>query len=122
MQSGQFEIRIGASCQDIRLTDTLTVRSTQKLTFKVHTNSTFGELRGHPATKPYADELIEYFIEHSGIDFNLGDNDENFAETVISFFPIKNMVLFCKEKFTEPELELALSKLTEQVRIYEERV
>ncbi|GAM70134.1 beta-glucosidase [Vibrio sp. JCM 19236] len=122
VQSGQFEIRIGASCQDIRLTETLTVRSTQKLTFKVHTNSTFGELRGHPATKPYADELIEYFIEHSGIDFNLGDNDENFAETVISFFPIKNMVLFCKEKFTEPELELALSKLTEQVRIYEERV
>ncbi len=120
VQSGEFEIRIGSSCQDIQLKDSIRVESTTKLPFIVHPNSTFGELRGYPATKAYADELIEYFIEHSGIDFNLGDNDENFAETVISFFPIKNMVLFCKEKFTEPEFDEALAKLRQQVAEYEE--
>ncbi|MCG9596038.1 glycoside hydrolase family 3 C-terminal domain-containing protein [Vibrio sp. Isolate25] len=122
VQSGQFDIRIGASCQDIRLTETVSVESTTKIPFIVHPNTTFGELRAHPATKAYADELIEYFIEHSGIDFNLGDNDENFAETVISFFPIKNMVLFCKSKFTESELEQALDTLTMQVADFEEVV
>ncbi len=120
VQGGLFDIRIGASCQDIKLAQTVTVESTTKIPFIVHPNSTFGELRAHPATKAYADELIEYFIEHSGIDFNLGDNDENFAETVISFFPIKNMVLFCKSKFTEPELDEALAKLTQQITDFEE--
>ncbi|KHT65471.1 glycosyl hydrolase family 3 [Photobacterium gaetbulicola] len=118
VQSGEFVVKVGASSQDIRLQACVEVNSTVALPFVVHSNSTFGELRSHPATKEYATELLEYFIEHSGIDFNLGDNDENFAETVISFFPIKNMVLFCKEAFSEAQLAVALDKLTLMVANY----
>ena len=118
VQSGEFVVKVGASSQDIRLQACVEVNSTVSLPFVVHSNSTFGELRSHPATKKYATELLEYFIEHSGIDFNLGDNDENFAETVISFFPIKNMVLFCKEAFSEAQLAVALDKLTLMVANY----
>ena len=118
VQSGEFVVKVGASSQDIRQQACIEVTSTVSLPFVVHTNSTFGELRSHPATREYATELLEYFIEHSGIDFNLGDNDENFAETVISFFPIKNMVLFCKEAFSEAQLTVALEKLTLMVANY----
>ena len=113
VKSGDFVISIGSSSRDIRSTATVKVESTAKLKKHFHRNSTFGEMYYYLPTREIAEEMMDYFERESGIDFNLGDNVDDFAFRVICDFPLKTLVTFTKGKYTEAELEALLERLNE---------
>lgn len=49
--SGEYEILVGASSQDIRLRDTVSVEASRELPLEIHDNTTVGELLNHPLTR-----------------------------------------------------------------------
>jgi len=111
VQSGKFDLLIGQSSRRIMCKKTIEVCSTFQPKQNFNTNTSFGEIFEFPSTREYAKELIEYFERESGIDFHLGDNIEDFAQTVISDFPLKALVTFTKGRFSEIDLEQTIQKL-----------
>ena len=49
--SGKYEILVGASSRDIRLSETIKLSSSQVIPMHVHMNTTLGELLRYPKTK-----------------------------------------------------------------------
>ena len=91
---------VGASSEDIRLKETVEVRSTAAIKKWFHRNSTFGEMYEYMPARKIAEEEIEYFKRESGIDFDLGERDEDFAFRVICDFPLKTLVTFTEGRFS----------------------
>lgn len=60
--SGDYEILVGASSRDIRLTETLHLNSSQRLTMHVHMNTTLGDLLRNPETAEVAKKLIQKYL------------------------------------------------------------
>ena len=60
--SGDYEILVGASSRDIRLTETLHLNSSQRLTMHVHMNTTLGDLLRNPETAGAAKKLIQKYL------------------------------------------------------------
>ena len=111
MQTGDFDILVGASSQDIRLQEQVYVKSTTVIHKQFHKNSTFGEIYEYLPTREIAEEMMDYFKRESGIDFELGDNVEDFAFRVICDFPLKTLVTFTKGKYSEAQLDELIHKL-----------
>ncbi len=105
VQSGIFDILIGKSSKEIVQTCSIDVISTfiEKMIF--HNNSTFHEVVSYKPTNELGMEWIEYFKKKSGIDFDLGDREEDFAFKAICDFPLKTLVTFTKGEFSGDELE-----------------
>lgn len=66
--SGTYEILIGASSRDIRLTEKVTMNSSQLLPLDIHMNTTLGELCKDPRTKDIALNLAQAFLKGLGAD------------------------------------------------------
>lgn len=111
VQSGEFDLLLGSSSRDILLSETIKVVSTLEKTKHFHRNSTFGELYNFLPVRDIAIEMMEYFEKESGIDFELGDNVEDFAFRVISDFPLKTLVTFTKGKYSEKDLIELLQRI-----------
>ena len=60
--SGDYEILVGAPSRDIRLTETLHLNSSQRLTMHVHMNTTLGDLLRNPETAGAAKKLIQKYL------------------------------------------------------------
>ena len=60
--SGDYEILVGASSRDIRLTETLHLNSSQRLPMHVHMNTTLGDLLRNPETAEAAKKLIQKYL------------------------------------------------------------
>ena len=60
--SGDYEILVGASSRDIRLTVTLYLNSSQRLPMHVHMNTTLGDLLRNPETAEAAKKLIQKYL------------------------------------------------------------
>ena len=60
--SGDYEILVGASSRDIRLTETLHLNSSQRLPMHVHMNTTLGDLLRNPETAEAAKTLIQKYL------------------------------------------------------------
>ena len=111
VQSGEFDVLIGSSVEDIHLSQVIHVESTAVRTKHFHNNSTFGEVYNFLPVRDIAIEMMSYFEKESGIDFELGDNVDDFAFRVISDFPLKTLVTFTKGKYSEKNLEQLLKKI-----------
>ena len=60
--SGKYEILVGASSRDIRLTEIIELSSSQVIPMHIHMNTTLGELFRNPATKETAKELTSRYL------------------------------------------------------------
>ena len=60
--SGDYEILVGASSRDIRLTETLHLNSSQRIPMHVHMNTTLGDLLRNPETAEAAKKLIQKYL------------------------------------------------------------
>lgn len=61
VESGEFELMIGASSQDIRLSKTINVTAAAEPIEPVTENTTLGELKNHPNGAKYYDEFADAF-------------------------------------------------------------
>ena len=60
--SGDYEILIGASSRDIRLSETVHMNSSQEIPMHIHMNTTLGELFRNPKTADTAKEFTKKYL------------------------------------------------------------
>ncbi len=111
VETGEYELRIGASSRDIRLKQTIEVESTVKLKQVFHRNTTIGDIAANPATKPIAEELTK----RSGLNDMMGDNPDMLL-AMTRFMPLRAMINFGQGKYTEDMLEQDLQRLNEALQ------
>ncbi len=111
VETGEYELRVGASSRDIRLKQTIEVTSTVKLKQVFHRNTTIGDIAANPATKPIAEELTK----RSGLNDMMGDNPDMLL-AMTRFMPLRAMINFGQGKYTEDMLEQDLQRLNEALQ------
>jgi beta-glucosidase len=99
VESGVFDIAIGSSSRDIRLTTSIEVESSTPLVSRYHRNSTIGDLLDNPRTA----DKVKKFSSVFGMDDVLGDNPEMSMAMLINM-PLRVLVGFGQGKYTEEDL------------------
>jgi len=109
VETGEFEILAGASSQDIRLRDTVYVKSTVPVKKKYTRNSTIGDVAAHPQGDKLVREIMKkaYGDEFEMEDESLGIN----RAAMIRDFVLRSVVGFSGGKFSESDMEELLRKL-----------
>lgn len=64
--SGTYEILIGSSSRDIRLTKTVELESTMKIPMEIHTNTTISELMENEKAKEVMKDLVDQMMANIG--------------------------------------------------------
>lgn len=100
VESGIFEILVGASSKDIRLKETVEVNSSVPLKKKYHRNTTVGELIHDPYADEIVKEIMEYMSGEGGLISGLKDNPGMMA-AFLKYMPLRALVNFGQGKYTE---------------------
>ena len=117
--SGDYEILVGASSRDIRLTETLHLNSSQKLPMHVHMNTTLGELLRNPKTAEVAKELTTRYLsgmnggEEAGSEAASEAITEEMTIAMTDSMPLRAMMSF--GGFSREELVEVIEKLNKLV-------
>lgn len=108
VESGDFEILIGKSSQDIVLRETVYVKSTVKIKKNYTEDSTLADVMKEPAAK----QLVEMFIQSVGnaISENIGMD----INGLLSSIKLKTVVVMGHGRFTKEMLEELLTALNQQ--------
>ncbi|MDD6656069.1 MAG: glycoside hydrolase family 3 C-terminal domain-containing protein [Lachnospiraceae bacterium] len=116
VETGEFEILIGKSSEEIVLTETVVVNGTKKLPVTYTVNTTFGDL---PNT-PQAMEILEpIFTAYNQSQTNSEDASSSAAEAITAemnaamekFMPLRAVISFSDGKITPDQIEEAVDKL-----------
>ena len=99
--SGEYEILIGASSRDIRLTVEIRLDSTQKLPLNLTLNTPLGDLIADERTREFGlslqQKMDEFFYGAAGSTDKLSDDDSDedpMADAIAASIPIRNAVSF----------------------------
>ena len=98
--SGEYEILIGASSRDIRLTEEIRLDSTQKLPLNLTLNTPMGDLIADERTREFGLALkqkMDEFFGAAGSNTKLSDDDSDedpMADAIAASMPIRNVVSF----------------------------
>lgn len=98
--SGEYEILIGASSRDIRLTENVHLTGTCQLPLNLTLNTTLGDLIADERTKDFGLALkrkMDEFFGATGADAKLSDDDSDedlMGDAVAASMPIRNVVSF----------------------------
>jgi beta-glucosidase len=99
VESGVFDIAVGSSSRDIRLTASIEVESTVPLPLSYHRNSTVGDLLDNPRTADKVKEFSSIF----GMEDAMDDNPEMFM-AMMKYMPLRALVGFGQGKYTDEDL------------------
>jgi beta-glucosidase len=91
VESGEFDILVGASSRDIRLEATLYVESTSKLPWEIHRNTLIGDLLADERTAPYVRQLL---AKHSPFGSASGGEAGATLEAFLKYMPLRNIANF----------------------------
>ena len=115
--SGKYEILIGASSRDIRLSETIELSSSQVIPMHVHMNTTLGELLRYPKTKETAKELTsKYLSAMNGGSETASESaaeaiSEEMVEAMTDSMPLRSLCSF--GGFSRTEIQEIIDKLQE---------
>lgn len=108
--SGDYEILVGASSRDIRLTETLHLNSSQRLPMHVHMNTTLGDLLRNPETAEAAKKLIQkYFSGEAGSEAASEAVSEEMTMAMTDSMPLRALMGFAG--VSRKELDSVIEKL-----------
>lgn len=116
VETGEFEILIGKSSEEIVLTETVVVNGTKKMPVTYTVNTTFGDL---PNT-PQAMEILEpIFTAYNQSQTNSEDASSSATEAITAemnaamekFMPLRAVISFSDGKITPDQIEEAVDKL-----------
>ena len=91
VESGEFDLLVGASSRDIRLTAILYVESTSTLPWEIHRNTLIGDLLADERTAPYARQLL---AKRSPFGSDLPDEARAVMEAFLKYMPLRNIARF----------------------------
>ncbi len=112
VEEGEFEILIGASSEDIRLTAGIKINSRDKVKRIYHKNSTIGDIKEIPMGKKLFGELEEKYPEAFEMIFNgMEDDGSDFKDRMIYYTVLRSLVYFSKGLISEKKIEELLEKL-----------
>ena len=116
--TGDYDIIAAASCEDIRLTETVHVNSSVILPLEIHMNTTVSEILENPYTRPLIEPMTNDLIAYMG-----GSVDESAASEAItpemSINMMQNAPLRSLRNFMDisaEELENLIKKLKEAAK------
>jgi beta-glucosidase len=112
VETGEFEILVGKSSQEIALKGTIMVQSTVYIKKPVHRNTLLGDLLADPVLAPLAKELLAKHNPFPDLGANEGDAAE-MMEAMMRYMPLRAMVNFSMGAFTEEMLTDMIQKLNE---------
>ena len=108
--SGDYEILVGASSRDIRLTETLHLNSSQRLPMHVHMNTTLGDLLRNPETAEAAKKLIQKYLSgEAGSEAASEAVSEEMTMAMTDSMPLRALIGFAG--VSRKELDSVIEKL-----------
>ncbi len=116
VETGEFEILIAKSSEEIVLTETVVVNGTKKMPVTYTVNTTFGDL----PTSPQAMEILEpIFTAYNQSQITSDDENSSSAEAITAemnaamekFMPLRAVISFSDGKITPDQIEEAVDKL-----------
>lgn len=110
VESGEFEIVIGKSSQQIVLSEFVTVNSTSKTKKKFDMNSTVGDIMNSPEGLDKLNKVMHGFLVKHGMDRGIKYMEQNMENAMIKFMPIRSMPIFTSNEVTK-EMVLELFKI-----------
>lgn len=116
VETGEFEILIGKSSEEIVLTETVVVNGTKKMPVTYTVNTTFGDL---PTTRQAMEILEPIFTAYNQSQTNSEDESSSAAEAITAemnaamekFMPLRAVISFSDGKITPDQIEEAVDKL-----------
>ena len=110
VESGEFEILIGKSSQQIVLSDFVTVNSTTNIKKKFDMNSTVGDIMSSPGGLDKLNQVMHEFLAKHGMDRGIKYMEQNMENAMIRYMPIRSMSIFTSNEVTK-EMVLELFEL-----------
>ncbi|MCB2305582.1 glycoside hydrolase family 3 C-terminal domain-containing protein [Clostridium estertheticum] len=110
VESGDFEILVGASSNDIKIKEVVNVKSTVVIKKKFSKNSTLGDIMNDPTGADMAESLIKDIL---GEGDNSTDDIGTDMRTMLKDFVLRSMITFSGGKFTQEMMESLVEKLNE---------
>ena len=110
VESGEYEILIGASSRDIRLSQRVAIDSTMRSPMQISRNSTVGDLLANPHTK----EAIMSMLQRNNPFASFGEAEEEASgmmEAIMRYLPLRALVSFGGGKFTESDMQTMIDEL-----------
>lgn len=116
-ESGKYEILIGASSKDIRLSETVHFNSSEKLPIKFTLDSTGGDIMAIPEGKEmFSDMLDSVDIGTNGGADALGESGKQMAMAMAQDMALHAMVSFCDAKdITRDRLNTLVEQLNDKL-------
>ncbi|MFC0214613.1 beta-glucosidase [Paenibacillus chartarius] len=114
VESGEFEIMIGRSSEEIVLIGSLHVESTVRIPLTVHRNSLLGDLLNDPGKAAVIQGLLQKFQEGMGVTTNALEDAEGMGDmfaALMKFLPLRNLVGFSQGAVTEEMLDELIEQL-----------
>ncbi len=106
VQKGDFDILIGASSEDIRLTARIKINSPDVVRKFYHKNSTIGDIKENPLGKKLFRELEEQYPEAFEMIFNgMEDDGSDFKDKMIYYTVLRSLVYFSKGLISEQRID-----------------
>ena len=113
VEYGAYDIMIGASSRDIRLTDTVYVNGKKKLPVNFTLNSNFGDIRQFPEGRKVIEDVLRATNATGGFD----EDDEDMKrmnEAMTNELPLRAIVSFSDDpKLTRDYLQGIIDKINE---------
>lgn len=118
-KTGDYEILIGASSRDIRLSDKIHLTTSKQLPLNIHANTTLGELLTDKRTVKYALEFKKRMDILFGAQNISNDDSENIdskeavsdamSDAIVASMPLRNVVTF--GLFGKEELQAMIDEM-----------
>ncbi|RRJ64605.1 glycosyl hydrolase [Paenibacillus oralis] len=112
VETGEYEVLVGASSRDILLRDTISVQSTVHLVPIFHMNTTIGEIMANPKTLPIMQSMQLVPPE------NPSQSDAVNAKmmaAIIRDMPLRALLSNSRGKITEESLTILINRLNEAI-------
>ncbi|MGO4110832.1 beta-glucosidase [Paenibacillus sp. YAF4_2] len=110
VETGEYELLIGRSSQEIVFSEQVTVESTRASGMVFHRNSTLSEISQIASGEKFVNQLIANLPFSSG----LADEHKAMLRAFMEHMPLRGLISFSGGKFTEAGLSAILLQLNDQ--------
>jgi len=94
VESGEFEILIGKSSQDIVLKEVVTVNSTTMIKKKFHMNTTLGDIMNYPGGLDKLNQYIHEYLKKHGMDKGIKHMKQSMDTEMVKYTPLRCLPSF----------------------------
>ncbi|MCD7890841.1 MAG: glycoside hydrolase family 3 C-terminal domain-containing protein [Ruminococcus sp.] len=118
VESGDFEIMIGKSSRDIVLSETVNIKSDDKMPYICTPNSTMGDLMKIDCARKYMDKLIDEYsrmMQTESDNTELGESTKLMMEHQLRDNPLRVMVSFSDGAITHEDIDNIVKSINDEL-------